>query len=800
MIEFLCKKRGEYDLEHKPRVYFTCHPDDFGRSFDEITDSILDAQGNCAIYYTADMTAVDEEMYTDATLGGMNLFVIPVSFRLLTDGCRAFERDLAFAKMRNIPILPIMIDDGVDELYSSPAAFGERQYLSPHSTDTTGLAYGEKLKKYLGSVLVGTELAGRVRAAFDAYIFLSYRKKDRAYADRLMRIIHANPILRDIAIWYDEFLTPGESFRENIFKILDRADMFALLVTPSLLEDGNFVMTEEYPAAREAKKPILPMEMAETDRQSLSALYSDIPDPINPSDDGALCGGFSDLLFAKATEKNNSPEHNFLIGLAYLEGIDVEVNRERAVELITSAAEAGLDEAMEKLYEMYYGGDGVALDYRAALYWIEQLYALDLERYGEDHKETLNDLTILTLCSNNVGDYSLALSYGQKDYEINRRLYGDEHTDTLCALANLAMVHYGLGEYQMALDTFEEVYEIRCRLFGRDDEVTLAVLNNIGVCYNRLYEHGRALEISKEVYEAEARLFGEESKKAAKSLTNLAFSYGKTGDFEKAISLGKKGYELLRRLFGDGHPETQRAMLNLAGFYQETGEHERSLELNKLVYESYSATLGEEHPHTLIALFNIASSYAALDDLDKAIEIGEQVYGIYCRTLGEEHPSAVTVLETLAHFYSRDGDDEKSVEYYRRVYGHYCRRFGEEHFNTYCVLDELASACAMAWEYDEAIELRKRLIDGRTRLLGEDHILTRDSICKLAKLYEILRDYPPAIELRKRHYYILCRLYGEEDNDTLDALVSLALLYKKIDRPDVFEKIRTSRRFEEGYE
>ncbi|MBR5449675.1 MAG: tetratricopeptide repeat protein, partial [Clostridia bacterium] len=782
MIEFLCKKRGEHDLEHKPRVYFTCHPLDFKRSFDEITDSILDAQGNCAIYYTADMTAVDEEMYTDATLGGMNLFVIPVSFRLLTDGCRAFERDLTFAKERNIPILPIMLEDGIDELYSSPAAFGERQYLSPYSTDTTGLAYGEKLQKYLSSVLVGTELAERVRAAFDAYVFLSYRKKDRAYADRLMRIIHANPRLRDVAIWYDEFLTPGESFRENIFKILDRADLFALLVTPSLLEDGNFVMTEEYPAAKESGKPILPMEMAQTDRGALSERYTDIPDPINPSDDGLLDEEMSDLLFGLATEKNNSQEHNFLIGLAYLDGIDVEVNREMALELITSAAEAGLGEAMEKLYEMYYGGDGVALDYRAALYWLERLYALELERYGEDHEETLNDLTMLTLCANNVGDYALALSYGQKNYEINRRLYGDEHTDTLCALANLAMVHYGLGEYQRALDTFEEVYEIRCRLFGRDDEVTLSVLNNIGVCYSRLYEHGRALEISKEVYEREARLFGEESKKAAKSLTNLACSYGKTGDFEKAISLGKKGYELLSRLFGDGHPETQRAMLNLAGFYHETGEHERSLELNKLVYESYSATLGEEHPHTLIALFNIASTYAELDNLDKAIEIGEMAYGIYCRTLGEEHPSSVAVLETLAHFYSRDMDNEKSIEYYQRVYGHYCRRYGEEHFNTYCVLDALATAHDMAWEYDEAIELYERLIEGRTRLLGEENVLTRDSICKLAALYTKLRDYPRALELRKRHYYILCRLYGEMDNDTLDSLVQLALLYKKSGR------------------
>ena len=66
-------------------------------------------------------------------------------------------------------------------------------------------------------------MAKRVRAAFDAYIFLSYRKKDRKYANELMRLIHSNPECRDIAIWFDEFLTPGESFKENIEKILDRS-------------------------------------------------------------------------------------------------------------------------------------------------------------------------------------------------------------------------------------------------------------------------------------------------------------------------------------------------------------------------------------------------------------------------------------------------------------------------------------------------------------------------------------------------------------------------------------------------
>ena len=58
-----------------------------------------------------------------------------------------------------------------------------------------------------------------------------------------------------------------------------------------------------------------------------------------------------------------------MIGLAYLSGVDVEVDHERAVSLITSAAEAGVVEATTKLVEMYKNGVGVSCSYETAAYW-----------------------------------------------------------------------------------------------------------------------------------------------------------------------------------------------------------------------------------------------------------------------------------------------------------------------------------------------------------------------------------------------------------------------------------------------
>ena len=44
MATFLHKTKGEA-IKGKARVYFTCHPDDFDRSFDKICADIFKTQG-----------------------------------------------------------------------------------------------------------------------------------------------------------------------------------------------------------------------------------------------------------------------------------------------------------------------------------------------------------------------------------------------------------------------------------------------------------------------------------------------------------------------------------------------------------------------------------------------------------------------------------------------------------------------------------------------------------------------------------------------------------------------------------
>lgn len=96
MAHFLIKTKGNASPKGKPRVYFTCHTEDFDKYFNKVCRDIFKTH-SCAIYYTEDMTEQIPEEDKATDLGQMNLFVIPVTFKLLTKKNRAIDSDLAYA-------------------------------------------------------------------------------------------------------------------------------------------------------------------------------------------------------------------------------------------------------------------------------------------------------------------------------------------------------------------------------------------------------------------------------------------------------------------------------------------------------------------------------------------------------------------------------------------------------------------------------------------------------------------------------------------------------------------------------
>ena len=111
------KTRGDASPRGKRKVYYTAHESEREVYFEDICGDILRLQ-DCAIWYDGGEGEEVDEQSREQDLADMNLFVIPVTARLLQNPeCQAIQ-EFKYAVAHHIPVLPLMQEGGLDELFS----------------------------------------------------------------------------------------------------------------------------------------------------------------------------------------------------------------------------------------------------------------------------------------------------------------------------------------------------------------------------------------------------------------------------------------------------------------------------------------------------------------------------------------------------------------------------------------------------------------------------------------------------------------------------------------------------------
>ncbi len=680
-VKLKYKTRGK-EIKDKSRVYFCYHPDDFDKYFEEITEEILNIR-NCVIYYKANKNIKSSEIIDD--LSQINLFVIPVTWKFISEECDARLIEFQYAMDNHIPVLPIMMEPSLESYFNEKC--GNLQTLSKLVDGEE--KYKIKLKEYIESILVSDELRKQVQDAFDAYIFLSYRKKDKKHAENIMHLIHENEFCRDIAIWYDEFLKPGQDFNESIDQALKKSKLFALVVTPNLVNERNYVEKIEYPNAKKEGKNIVPIEAVDTSKDELQKKYKEIPKPIKVGDTEVLSQSLKKYLINEAWKENDDPKHLYFIGLAYLNGIDVEVNKEKGIKLLEQSGNLDCKDAMKELVYIYEEGRGTKLDYNKALEWQKKVYEKDIKELGENHLNTLKSLTKLAVAYRNIGNYYKSLELNKECYEKQIEVLGENNLNTLDSLNNLARNYDDIGKYDIAIKLGENVYKKRKEILGETHIDTLTSLNNLAVSYSDIGNYDMAIKLGKEVYEKRKESLGKNHPNTLTSLNRLSIYYNYKEDYKEAIRLGEKVYKNRKETLGEDHPDTLRSLNNLSFYYNHIQDYNKAVTLGKNVYNKIKKTLGENHPNTLTALNNLATYYCDIGNYDVAVKLGEEAYTRSKETLKETHPNTLRNLNNLASIYKTMGDYNNSLKLYEKLYKLQCEVYGENNEKTKKTLEEI---------------------------------------------------------------------------------------------------------------
>ena len=662
--------RGGVNPQGKAKVYFCAADADMGLR-DEVAEELLNEK-NCAFWYYTEQTVSDEAEHKEA-LADMRLFIVPVTARFLREPSRAKDMELPLALEKHIPVLPLMMEEGLLPLYGG--VFGELQYLSRFEEDETGLSYEEKYKRFLNGILVGGELAERIRTAFDLRLFLSYRKKDRRYADALMRLIHKCEGLEAVSVWYDEFLVPGENFNDAIEQAMDACDAVALVVTPNLVCEKNYVAGVEYPMARERGKAVYPVEFVKTDRKKLLRAFSGLKEPAS----SALAE--IQALFASLprSRKRKTAEQEYLLGLAYMGGVCVERDYERGVSLLYSAAEQGHLEALEKLHLMYFNGDGVERNLLLSAHWLSRKIEL-LQRKSKKSK-TAEDAYLVAWEAVRLGDHYRASGETEKAQEAYTSAY--EHCLRAATLSQngkrerhlVGVCAHNCGEvakmrgkypeavpyYDVAATIFEEEWKkegLLSRLAALTD-----TLRSQSSCLMAESRYEEATVLCRRVYEMLSPYQSENVTRRAyaDTLTDLGYALYQVGRHKEAIDCLSESATILRERDAEQRTPISACVLSgalrlIASAYCGMGQYEKAQLYAEEAYE-LTRDAAEKEPTIRIfryvenALSCLCSLYQDVANWTEMLEITfERIENLRLIAEREHHFSHETVLSLCAAY------------------------------------------------------------------------------------------------------------------------------------------------------
>lgn len=442
--ELQVRTRPNTSAHLKSKVLLVMHPDERAQYEEAIGDEILE-KADCALF----TLKADEEKAMFAGLkpaaghlvniGEMRLVVTVVTRRFLKETSFAKTAQIPAALKQNVAILPIVVEPDLAGLYNTDPLFKGLQYMNRASQDKTEISYDVKLKKYLDQVLVSSDEVQNIRKHYIGHAFLSYRKKDRSCAKKLMSILH--DIRRDLAIWYDEFLTPGKHYSEEIEETIKQSDLFTMAMTPYMLEKPNYVEEHEYKAAVRSGKDILPVQLEDIGKTNPEDVFPGIGSCPDAEDTKAIAGRIEscEAKFKGYTGNTESAEHKYMIALGYLNGIENEIDGKLAEELLKEAASQKEKhysiESYRKLVFMYVNGAGVERNRAAA-----KTTQADLTSYLADIIGETNELDYL---SDLIDEWTFL---GDLFYDDSEFIQAEEQYSKVSGCVKEAVLNSNLGK------------------------------------------------------------------------------------------------------------------------------------------------------------------------------------------------------------------------------------------------------------------------------------------------------------------------------------------------------------------
>lgn len=341
---------GKVNPIGKPHAYFCARREDYGY-LNSVTSNLFMA-ANVAVYYDDEQ---DTRNTPSQTLLDMNLIIMILTEDLFKAKNDVLSRVFPLAVKNKIPLMILGMSDNVGFLlddFCRRNGLGNRHVIFPNKVDSNR-TFLMKLKDFLAEHAFAGQDREKIAQYFDGRVFLSYRKVDKPLASKVASLINQSKECQSYALWYDEYLTAGENFDDEIQQYIDASDVFLLLMTETMLQKGSYALEREHFRALQEEKTIVILDAIEGPHDLPEELTQGSPILLPLSEVHALPGLLLEVIGRRpCTTKWEKADKSYHIGLAYLRGIEKTKEEDIAIPLIRQAATAGHANACDTMVKI----------------------------------------------------------------------------------------------------------------------------------------------------------------------------------------------------------------------------------------------------------------------------------------------------------------------------------------------------------------------------------------------------------------------------------------------------------------
>jgi len=641
-MRIIRQARGSEIGRNRQRIFLCCHPKN-KTARDVIIGDLLsyDAGADCIVSFIetpeeVDETALLQELHETTTM------VLIISPEFLEQSKTQKSSEFKIAKNIKLPIIPIALDPSLFPQFTE-------QEGAIHGLSLSDEEYRIKLRTQLLNLLVSESLVAEINGkAFSGRLFLSYRKKDISLAREFMKTFHDNKEFQSVAVWYDKFLNAGRVFDVEIESSIDSADVVTLMATKNITENGNYVLLREYPYAKNRKKHIVAVEFEELNKRDFNEKYKGI-DTLVPLTD--ISAAFKKALPVRAFTATIDPERGFLLGAAFLKGIMVEKDADRAIELLTDSANGDNMRAAELLGKIYTD----LLKYEDSIIWYKRAAEISKAETGEERPETARLYSTIASTYLEQDDHKSSLEWSLKALRVFENLPKRNNSDTAKTLVNTCASYQMLGELQKVPPMLEKAVKIYDNAV--DIEITDIITGyiDIAVVYHNNISFAKAMETHLKAISLAEKSIGNEHPLTARTYARAALTYLRIGIRETALELLKKALDINRKVLSQEHPEIATCYELLSLVYGELNKYALVFDSLWKAKDIREKVFGKNHFATAVIYRALGDFYFATAEYEAAKNMLLSAFRTMRKSHGMNHPFTLGAYKSLRDVFEKLG-------------------------------------------------------------------------------------------------------------------------------------------------